>query len=200
MSLGVVVLDIETCRTDKEVGGWENAVDMGCSIAVMYIPDTRSYKWYEGNNPQHMKQLFQDLSFADVVVGFNLIKFDYKVLQPYATRNIFELTRLPTFDMLYHIKNQSKRYISLDTLASLNLNERKSGDGLYAVELYKKGRIEQLIQYCMHDVYLTRQLFIEAYNQGGLQIAMRHRTNSILDVKHWRDEIHRLNGSNVLKV
>ena len=200
MSNGVVFLDIETCKSDRDVGGWENSRDMGCSVAVTYISGYRSYKWYSGDKHEQMGELFEDLSLADVVVGFNLFAFDYIVLEPYASLQSFELTRLPTFDMLYHIKNQIKKRVSLDTLASFNLNERKQGDGLMAVELYKRGRIEQLIKYCIHDVYLTRQIFIEAYNRGGLQIAARHRTNSIIDTSSWVAEVHRLNGSNTLKV
>lgn len=200
MSYGICVIDVETCKSDQEVGGFENARDMGCSVAVVYIPAFRSYKHYLGDKPEQMKELFEDLSLANVVVGFNLYRFDYSVLEPYASRNAFELTRLPTFDMMYHIHNKVKRRVSLDTLASYNLNERKTGDGLYAIELYRTGQIEKLIRYCQDDVWLTRQIFIEAYNRGGLQIADIHRTNAIVDTDSWKPEIHRLNRSNVLKV
>lgn len=200
MTYGVCVMDVETCKSDQEVGGWENARDMGCSVVVVYIPEFRSYKHYFGDKPEQMAELFDDLGNANVVVGFNLIGFDYKVLEPYAALRAFEMTRLPTFDILYHVRNQLNRKISLDTLASFNLNERKSGDGLYAIELYRRGQMEKLVRYCQNDVWLTRQLFIEAYNRGGLQVAARHRTKSIIETVDWRSEIHRLNGSDVLKV
>jgi DEAD/DEAH box helicase domain-containing protein len=50
--------------------------------------------------------------------------------------------------------------LSLDHLARVNLKIKKSADGLQALRWWKQGRISEIIDYCKHDVAITRDLFI----------------------------------------
>lgn len=93
-----MVLDVETRRSAAEVGGWNRADRMGVSIAVLYDAGDDVFLTYEQDE---LPELFRRLQEADVVVGFNSLRFDYAVLQPFAP---YPLRDLPTLDMLAEIK------------------------------------------------------------------------------------------------
>ena len=48
------------------------------------------------------------------------------------------------------------------------INQKKSGDGLQALEWFKKGDMEKLTEYCRHDVEITRDLFEYGLKNGHL--------------------------------
>jgi DEAD/DEAH box helicase domain-containing protein len=147
------VLDIETQRSAQEVGGWHRADRMRVSCAVLY--DSRSgsfYEFVEGQIPillAHMQQL-------DLVVGFNIKRFDYRVLSAYTE---LDFNRLPTLDLLERVKDQLGYRLSLDHLASVTLNAGKSANGLDALRWWKEGKLTKLLAYCRADVAITRDLF-----------------------------------------
>ncbi len=156
------VLDIETKRSAKEVGGWNRASDMGLSCAVLYESLKDSYFSYlEADIPE----LVQRLKVLDLVVGFNINKFDYRVLQAYVD---YSLDSLPTLDLLDIIYHRLGYRISLDNLAEATLQLNKSADGLKAIKWWKQGEIEKLLQYCEQDVRVTNHLYLYGQEHGCL--------------------------------
>ena len=89
-------------------------------------------------------------------MGFNIKRFDYRVLQPYTK---VRLAEVPTLDMLEEVYTSLGTRLSLNHLAEKTLGEKKSGDGLLALELFAEGRWEELDSYCRQDVALTHRLF-----------------------------------------
>ena len=98
-----------------------------------------------------LERLCQRLTQLDLVVGFNLKRFDYQVLQPYTA---IKLAALPTLDILEEVNTLLGHRLSLNHLAEKTLGEQKSGDGLLALELYAAGKWEELESYCRQDVLL----------------------------------------------
>jgi len=47
----------------------------------------------------------------------------------------------------------------LDSVASSTLGEGKSADGLQAIEWWRRGEIDKIIEYCRDDVRVTRDLY-----------------------------------------
>src|SRR3954471_20786405 len=76
----VVYFDLETQRTANDAGGWHRKRDMGMSIGVTYSTRLDEYRIYTEKNVQ---ALVDQLVRADLVVGFNVINFDYEVLMAY---------------------------------------------------------------------------------------------------------------------
>ena len=105
--------------------------------------------------------LVNHLGKGDLIVGFNIKGFDYKVLGAYTEQ---DLSRLPTFDMLADIHGRLGFRLGLDHLATETLGKGKTAHGLQAVEWFRQGEMEKLTEYCRHDVAATRDLF-----QYGLQ-------------------------------
>jgi DEAD/DEAH box helicase domain-containing protein len=149
----VVFFDLETQRSFDEVGGRHNIKRMGLSVAVTYSTATTEYHHYTEEN---VNDLIEELKAADLIVGFNVLNFDYEVLKAYTD---YPLKRLPTVDMLADIHRALGFRLSLDSLASATLGLSKSADGLQAIRWWGQGRIKELMEYCTNDVDVTRQLY-----------------------------------------
>ena len=145
--------DLETQRLADEVGGWQNAHLMGISVAVLHEEPGGICRVYrEGEIPA----LIEDLKQLDLVVGFNISRFDYRVLSGYSR---FNFDGLPTFDILQEVHKCLGFRLSLNHLAEKTLAKGKGADGLKAVEWFRSGEWDNLIQYCREDVEITRDLF-----------------------------------------
>ncbi len=156
------VMDLETRRSAKEVGGWHRADLMGVSCAVVYDSKKDIYIEYLENR---IPQLIKDMQGFDLVVGFNIKRFDYRVLNGYSD---FDFRKLPTLDMLEEIHNRLGYRLSLDHLAKVTLGSKKTADGLQALRWWKEGKIKKIIDYCKDDVLITKDLFLYGKKNGYL--------------------------------
>lgn len=155
-----LVLDIESRYSAEEVGGWQFAEKMGISIAIIYDSSIDTFTNY---TQETIPSLFQQLKKAELIIGFNHTIFDYAVLQPFAPYN---LQVLPSLDLLKEIKKQRLHRISLDNLAQATLNIKKTANGLQALQWWREGNLQELIEYCKNDVTITNKLFLFGhYNQ-----------------------------------
>lgn len=156
------VFDIETQKSAQEVGGWHRADQMKISCAVVYdSTQGKFFEYFENDVPsfiEHLKNL-------DLVVGFNIKRFDYQVLSGYSD---FDFLSLPTLDLLESIHSHLGYRISLNNLANVNIGATKSADGLQALRWWKQGRIKEIAQYCTKDVEITRELFLLGRKNGYL--------------------------------
>ncbi len=151
--MDIAFFDVETQRSFDEVGGRHNIRKLGLSAAVIYSTADNAFHHYVEKD---VADLIADLRAADLVVGFNLLRFDYEVLRAYTDD---PLDDLPTVDMLDHIYKRLGFRVSLDNLAGATLGASKSADGLQAVRWYKEGRIREILDYCQQDVEVTRRLY-----------------------------------------
>ncbi|HET6304069.1 MAG TPA: DEAD/DEAH box helicase [Myxococcota bacterium] len=149
----IVFFDLETQRSAEDVGGWHNAHLMRVALAVVF---DASEERFHSFGEKEVPALLERLAAADLVVGFNVRRFDYAVLRGYTER---DLERLPTFDLLDAVHARLGFRVSLGHLAAETLGEEKSGDGLAAIGWFREGRIDDLRRYCERDVALLRDLF-----------------------------------------
>jgi len=156
------VLDLETRRSAQEVGGWHRADLMGVSCVVVYDSASGDFRDYL---QEDVPRLVGDLVEFDLVVGFNILKFDYAVLGGLSR---FDFTSLPTLDILGNIHETLGYRLSLDHLARETLGEAKSASGMQALAWWKQGRIADIIAYCRQDVAVTRDLFLFGLRHGHL--------------------------------
>ncbi len=155
-----MVLDVETRRSAADVGGWNKAHKMGVSVAVLYDSETDIFTPYEQDD---LPKLFERLRTAKLVIGFNISRFDYAVLQPFAD---YDLQTLPTLDLLLKIKKQLSYHVSLDNIGMTTFAKPKSADGLQALEWWKEGRLDLITSYCQDDVALTRDVYLHGRDKG----------------------------------
>ena len=155
-----VVFDLETQRTFDEVGGRRNLSKLELAVAVAYDSWSGEYQSYTESQSQ---ELVEKLAAADLVVGFNLLSFDYEVLQPYTD---YPLQTLPTVDMLRDIHRALGFRLPLQALAEATLGVGKSADGLQSVRWFRAGEMEKVIEYCRRDVEITMKLYEYGRQRG----------------------------------
>lgn len=149
----LIVLDLETQYIASEVGGWSHIRDMQLAVGVTYQPAGHDYRTYLERDAE---LLVATLREADLVVGYNLLRFDYEVLRRYTEDPLLDL---PTIDMLDIIHRSLGWRLKLDNVASTTLGTGKSADGLQAVRWFRQGRIQKVIDYCQRDVEVTWQVY-----------------------------------------
>ena len=163
------VLDVETRRSSREVGGWHRAKEMGVSVAVLYDSGTDSFSSFTQERVPELAERLRDL---DLVVGFNILSFDYAVLGPHAS---VVWKDFPTLDMLASIRKHLRYPVSLDKLAQSTLGARKSADGLQALTWWKEGEMDKIEEYCRQDVAVTRDLYLYGREHGHLLFTNKAR-------------------------
>jgi DEAD/DEAH box helicase domain-containing protein len=163
----IVVFDLETQRSAAEVGGWDKAYLMRMSLGIVWDSHQREFRTYFEKD---VEALMAHLQRADLVVGFNIMGFDYSVLRGYTS---FNFQQLNTLDMLREIYARLRYRVSLDALGRATLAVAKSADGLQALEWFKIGRMDLLEAYCKKDVELTRDLFQYGLDNGHLLFERR---------------------------
>jgi DEAD/DEAH box helicase domain-containing protein len=176
----VLVYDIETKYSSVDVGGWNNTDKMGVSVAVVYCIQTGEYTAYR---EEQVGLMIERLSSAKMILGFNNIGFDNKVLAGYGL-NSFRGTFV--FDILADIRSITGQRFSLDKLAQSTLNVGKSADGLQALEWYKQGRFDLIEEYCTKDVEVTKDLFMFGVEKGFIHAPMKDGSLIRIPVK-WNE-------------
>jgi DEAD/DEAH box helicase domain-containing protein len=156
------VMDIETQLSAQEVGGWHRADLMRVSCAVLYDSITENYEEFLEKD---MDALMERLDSLDLIIGFNLKRFDYKVLSAYTSLDFWSLN---TLDILEDVHKRLGYRLSLAHLANVTLGTSKSADGLQALRWWKEGKIKEIVEYCKKDVEITKDMFLYGYNKGHL--------------------------------
>ena len=146
----IVYFDLETQKSAEEVGGWNHISRMGMSVGVTYSTARGDYKIY---GEKQIDELIQELQRADLVVGFNNLRFDYEVLHGYTT---LDLRQIPTLDMLVDLQNRLQHRLSLDSIATATFGVEKTAEGMQAIYWYREGKLLEIAEYCCYDVKLTR--------------------------------------------
>jgi DEAD/DEAH box helicase domain-containing protein len=149
----IVFFDLETQRSFQEVGGRHNIRHLGLSVAVTYSTADGKYHHYTEDN---VAELIEELKAADLIIGFNVVGFDYEVLRAYTD---YPLRQLPTVDIMNDVYRVLGFRLGLDALASATLGTTKSADGMQAIRWWRQGKMEELFDYCQQDVEITRQLY-----------------------------------------
>jgi DEAD/DEAH box helicase domain-containing protein len=166
MAKNIVYFDLETQKSAEEVGGWNNISKMGMSVGVTYSTANGGYKIY---GEKQVNDLITELQRADLVVGFNNLRFDYEVLHGYTA---FDLSQVPTLDMLVELQNTLNHRLSLDSIATATFGVEKTAEGLQAIRWWKEGKLAEIAEYCCYDVKITKLV-----HEYGVQHRQLHYAN-----------------------
>ena len=148
----IVYFDLETMRSADDVGGWSHIDRMGMSIGVTYSTGNGAYSIYAESE---VNGLIEELQRADLVVGFNHIRFDYEVLHKYTT---YDFRQLPSLDLMVDLQGILSHRLKLDSIASATFGAEKTADGLQALKWFKQGKLMEIAEYCCYDVKITRMV------------------------------------------
>ena len=170
----IITFDLETQHTADEVGGWRHIRDMRLAVAVTYDAADGVYRDY---TEQDVDRLVDTLRGAGLVVGYNVLRFDYEVLRAYTDER---LSDLPTVDMLQDLYRTLGWRPKLDDVATATLGETKSADGLQAVRWFREGKLDKVLDYCRRDVEVTWRVYEFGRHNGFVKYRDRRlRTHTV---------------------
>jgi DEAD/DEAH box helicase domain-containing protein len=153
------------------------------SIGVVYTEPDNKFKFYTEDKVGY---LIRELESADIVVGYNLLEFDYKVLSYYANSDLYEL---PTVDMMIDVNEAlgRKRSLKLENVAMTTLGYGKTEqDATIVFEWYKKGQIKKIAEYCKGDVKVTRDLYHYGKDNGMIYYTNSNGEKKEADNIRWK--------------
>ncbi len=163
----IVYFDLETQKSADEVGGWGNIRDMRMSIGVTYSTARGGYKIY---GEREVNELIEELRRADLVVGFNTLRFDYTVLQGH--NDFFDPRDVASLDMLVEVEKILSHRLKLDDIAHGTFGVQKTSEGLQAIKWFREGKLVEIAEYCCFDVKITK--LVHEYGVANKQL---HYTN-----------------------
>lgn len=157
------MLDIETKH--MHTSGPDTILsDLDPSFVGIYSYNQNKYfGFFEAEFPE-LKKLMQEPA---LLVGFSSNRFDIPILSR-VLNLVFD--KHPRLDLCEEIELRTGRRVGLNTLGLVNLGYGKTGQGIEAPQLFAEGRTEELKDYCLNDVKLTKELYDLVRSQKFLKI------------------------------
>ena len=147
----------------KYCEGWADHAGMGISVIGAYDYKDDRYRVFCEDGFEDFRAICAD---RECLVGFNSIPFDNAVIG--ATLGL-SLPENKCYDILREMwaasglppKFSFPSHIGygLDLTCQANFGTEKTGDGALAPVDWQQGKIGKVIDYCLNDVKLTKQIF-----------------------------------------
>jgi RNase_H superfamily len=150
--MNYITYDIETYHPDR--ADEFSVSKFRVSVIGAYISWTDEYVAFLEEDVGTFLSLVQK---ADLLIGFNHIWFDNAVLAKYADYNLN--TEVNNYDIMLEFEKKAGHKIKLDDLAAGTLGRNKTDHYSQFVNYYWDKEWSKLIDYCMHDVKITEELF-----------------------------------------
>ena len=155
----VCILDLETVRTSFKTPEKSVLAFVGVRIYTLhgdrYYP--RKHRCFFPYQTKELETFLKD--FQGIVIGHNVLNFDYRVLRPLISLDgVIEKT-VDTLAFLYSKNRKEFSGLSLDDLGRVNLRKGKTLKGKFVSELWARGRHKQVIAYNNNDCILTKGLW-----------------------------------------
>jgi DEAD/DEAH box helicase domain-containing protein len=173
-----IIFDIETDGIITNAGSTKVFPNM--YVVCIYDSLTDKYTSY---TQEELKDLWPILENADLLIGYNSVSFDTPILNRYYSG---DLSKIASLDLLDEIKKSLGYRIKLDSVAEATLGRKKTAHGLQAMEWWKQGRYDDVKNYCIEDVRITKDIYDYALEHGILKYKDGGKIKEIkLDTSSW---------------
>ena len=157
----------------KYAKGWDDYKGMGISVIGCFDYREDRYRVFCRDNFGDFQRL---IDTRDIVVGFNNWSFD----DPLCKAHGIEIAESKSYDILVEVwkgagfgpKFVYPTHAGYSLGACIGTNRPglgKFGDGAMAPVDWQRGNIGKVIDYCLGDVYLTRELLEMIINNGSIK-------------------------------
>jgi DEAD/DEAH box helicase domain-containing protein len=166
----VVFFDLETRKLAQDVGGWDALKQGKGGISVLAIWDSTTPFRIHTYDDHSIVEAALHLESADVIVSYNGRDFDIPIVEGILKRKLAVKEHL---DILQLIRTALKvRGVrggnKLDEVGKRTLGRGKSEKSELAPALSDAGEWGRLVNYCIDDVDLTREVFEHIRTEGGV--------------------------------
>lgn len=174
-----IVFDIETTNFFTDTGSNDPA---SLTLACVCIHDSLTDS-YQSFFEEDLKKLWPILEKTDLLIGFNSDHFDIPILNKYYQG---DLTTIKSIDIMKEIKKKLGRRIGLNAVAEATIGKEKSGDGIHANVWWRQGQKQKVVDYCIQDVKLTKELYEFALANKHIKYRDGKTVRDLpLDTEHW---------------
>lgn len=175
------------------IEGGEDALHcLPMSVGALRDTEEKETYIYEEENAY---ELIKHLHSVDLIVGYNLRRFDYIVLEKYGGTM---LKFLPTFDMFLEIQRKTDSMISLNNIVKRTLEIEVEKLGAKAVNEWWYGDKQKVIDYCKSDVEISQKIFNYACRNKYLKYwDWNERSIVEIDTSEWGDKARLIVNSEV---
>jgi DEAD/DEAH box helicase domain-containing protein len=147
-----IIFDIETKNFFDTVHS-TNPADLDISVVCLYESDTDTYHSFTEDQFDSMWEYFHR---ADTLVTYNGNHFDIPCLQSISP---IDLSQFHHIDLFEDVKAASGKKLGLDGIAKATLGIAKSGHGSDAIAWWNAGEVQKIVDYCLQDVRVTKEVF-----------------------------------------
>ena len=166
----VIYLDIETQYLITEFeGGWKRPENYGkLKIAELGILRNNIYTTFEEEN---IDLLRGELADAEIIVGHNVIKFDFEVLKHYLPKDEMFRIILKSFDTMLEFDKFTgdAGWVSLDDISQRNFGMKKTEDSILIPQMWREGKVDKVKEYLLNDLKMTEQFYLLGRKGGNIK-------------------------------
>lgn len=162
-------IDLETENLAKEIGGWEAPPgDFGITTVCGWSSETGRPHFY-GTRREEINALVVMLEAHDCIISFNGVHFDVPVIEGVYGEKITIKRHIDLLQLIWEAHHGERETgYKLKECGPRTLGIEKSGESVMAPELARQGRWNELLDYCLGDVIITRKLALFAQKEGGI--------------------------------
>jgi uncharacterized protein YprB with RNaseH-like and TPR domain len=155
----IYVFDIETIGNIRSINIVE---EMEVTVVGLYSYHENQYFAYFQKDFDSLAQKLKD---AQLLVGFNNDHFDTPILNKYMPFDLFSIASL---DIMKELQQVIGHRVGLNSVAAATIGNFKSASGKDAMQMWQEGKLEELKNYCLDDVKLTKEVFDYAIHHQAL--------------------------------
>ena len=163
------IFDIECFEdVDGKRNQFNQAQHLGIAVACTLSSDGEYKDWIGRHHSPHA--LFSYLLSHDIVVGYNVLGFDFpllggELLGEYdlkAPKYVELMLKGKIVDLCVDFREALGTRVSLVKVAEPTLGEQKTMDGGFAPQEFRRGHCLEVIRYCRQDLNMTKGLFLKS--------------------------------------
>ena len=175
----IVILDLEVAHSPDDLPtGWRDKQALGLSIGGYWDYQDARIHWFDRATLAATMALLVERH--PLLVSFNGELFDFALMRALVRHDAtlpghlasqrqelcdhFKVLASRGYDLLQEVWRVAGRSTvrglnSLEALCLANNLGQKTGNGSQAPRLWARGQIADVLNYCQHDIYLTKALF-----------------------------------------
>lgn len=161
----LTIFDTETLHTYDELGIVNKKDKIPCNLKMAIggiliydtEKDTDKYMFFVESQAHSMIELLKQSNF---IIGHNIIRFDYPLIQQYTFENLSIILKNNTFDTLIELEKYTGIWTSLDDLCERNLGYGKNEESIKIPSMWRNGEYEKVENYLRNDLKMTKEIYL----------------------------------------